>query len=524
MAGAKIKEANTSGKKKPNQPCDPTTPTCKSDQPKKPRIGVVIAIYPALFKKNEYPKELKDFKPVEEKLFHDEYFLLADGVQEAVIAIQIVDIDKSKSKLKNTSASGGEVVIKTSNVVIGQIKHKADGKPAGDIRIPVSEIKGEYKNCFFKTTKAINSTDITCTIEKPDPSYDYVSVVTIPPKENWSNNLKIQTRELKKGDKGYDVMKLQWYLRRFGYFKNDMGDDGNCDGEFGKRCERAINRLQRRAVKPYRNKRGKKPDQTDTNDAKTSELFTGTENGNADLKTIEEIIKWYDKDWIVPLGRLGTQNVLFDTKYKKLRSDIVPAFNNLRKEIYDNGGTLDDESSTLRSFDQPVTSDSGRSRTSNHYCGFAIDLAQDDKLYYPVRDPAQPVGTNPYTVPFWTIYTISKNNKGSLEKKGFKKAYYWADRDSKNPTGKDRDIPAGNYINLSEIFTRHGFVSIVPHQNYEKDKHYNHQEWWHFHYVLKGKVYLQDEVELVDISYSEKFLKSNPNTKLRDDDLDNPPA
>jgi hypothetical protein len=618
MGATKIKEANKSGKQKPNQACDPSEPACKvSQQPKKPRIGVVLSIHPILFKKNEYPKEINQFKPVEEKLFKGDCCLLPDGLQEAVIAIQLVDIDNSKNKLVNTSASGAEVVIKTSNAAIGTLKHKPDGKQAAEIRIPVCDIKGNYKNCFFKISKAIGSTDISCTIEKPDASYDYVGSVTIPPKEKekWSNNLKIQARELKIISKpkkvkveGYDVMKLQWYLRRLGYYKNAItGDDANCDGDFSVACERAINRLQRRAIGPYRNKRDEKPDMTDKNDAKPGEFFTGTVNGEANKITIEEIIKWYNKNWEVPLGRLGIEKVLLDTEKKlRLRKDIVADYNKLREEIYDKGGILYDETrkkkkrkkkqkmkdgkplfgkdgkpvmedeldkngrpiledelkdgkpiyklnsdgekiydgcSSLRTFEAEVRA--GRSALSNHYCGIAIDLAQRFDNYLPVRKHD---GKGPYKDDFWTVWAVSskdpdpakgiihveaeKKKEAEKEKEVDKKKYYHFSKGRPKNFGEDVSFPKGDYFNLTEVFKKHKFKPIKPHEDYltKKDKKGNltdqGQEWWHFEYELGRTAYFQDEVELVDAKYTEKFLKTYPfkNSKDKNATLDREPG
>ncbi|EPX62278.1 hypothetical protein D187_008465 [Cystobacter fuscus DSM 2262] len=141
---------------------------------------------------------------------------------------------------------------------------------------------------------------------------------------------------------------------------------------------------------------------------------------------------------------------------------------------------------------------SGTSRYSFHYCGRAVDINQalgggNGQRYFIVKEAS---GQQMY----WRIYCKTANSSGAHIKaltKGQVKYYSFFN-------GKDIDIPAGNYVDLTTLIESSGkFERIKAQSGWEKD--YNKTEWWHFQYIVAKQATFLDEMEL--IGYSEQQLR-----------------
>lgn len=146
-----------------------------------------------------------------------------------------------------------------------------------------------------------------------------------------------------------------------------------------------------------------------------------------------------------------------------LRADVAERYEGLYADIKRRGGRITSAGS-FRSLSASVGA--GRSKTSIHYAGVALDLAPYSGLAK-IRDE------DPYLV------------ERDLAGRGWR---VWCRSDTADPAdlapmtwkGKLCDGPATHCaaFDLSEVFRRHGFADIGPRRGYEKT--YSCLEWWHF--------------------------------------------
>ncbi len=293
------------------------------------------------------------------------------------------------------------------------------------------------------------------------------------------------------------VKDLQTDLITLGYLKS-----GNDDGYYGPIAKRAVTRFQRHAKRVYR--LAAKPPLKDLvlDDISPSETFTGLVNGVCDQATAKEVRKWIDKPWSIPVGRFKLKTL---SEGGKLREDAADEWEKIVKAVASKGGTLGgpygDTTRPLR-----LTSKTGTSKYSFHYCGRAVDINQGYTLndgkgtsgtirrYWVCKDPS---GTDMY----WIIYCKTDKQdgtQGTQIKKNNTKYYSFGE-------GKERYIPEAYYIDLTaEIQSTGKFEHIPAQSNWASN--YDKTEWWHFQYKIDKQKTFQDELEL--IGFTEADIQS----------------
>lgn len=175
----------------------------------------------------------------------------------------------------------------------------------------------------------------------------------------------------------------------------------------------------------------------------------------------------------------------------RLRRDIVANYTAVRAEVQAAGGVITSAGS-LRELTAQVTP--GRSPTSMHYSGLALDLATRSGM----QDPAQ----DPYIITqegrFWRVWCRAENGaQRTLE----------AVRHSRGTT-RTTTVTA-RVIDLTEIFQRHGFQRIGPRSGFPAD--YGSAEWWHFQCEAALTPFLsQFGAELLSLApYNQSLLERN---------------
>jgi peptidoglycan hydrolase-like protein with peptidoglycan-binding domain len=238
----------------------------------------------------------------------------------------------------------------------------------------------------------------------------------------------------------------------------------------------------------------------------------------------------------MPAGRIGFLRVAadrvpgFEEGYDalQLRADIAERYEAVRKEVNAQGASLT-SSGGIRSLTAVVSE--GRSATSLHYLGRALDLY----LYSGMVDPAK----DPYVIEMpeagrealdWRAKGLAlPADKAIAKAVAPPKRWHWIvwarctdpaggeERTIRRPiTYKDRlgestKPVKGRFLNLSEVFERHGFRPIAP-----RTRFFTFQgsminaEWWHFQCeegLVPGVSTFGGELLRV---YSEARLRSTP--------------
>jgi CheY-like chemotaxis protein len=147
-----------------------------------------------------------------------------------------------------------------------------------------------------------------------------------------------------------------------------------------------------------------------------------------------------------------------------IRSDVVDAYRALLADVRAAGGILT-SAGAFRALGATVTP--GRSRTSMHYSGLALDLATDTGMRDPRRDP----------------YVVTQDGR---------KWRVWCRSQSAPPRQLDAvtwrrgaidvqrvTVPA---FDLTAVAERYGFARIGPRSSFPAD--YLAAEWWHLQYEL----------------------------------------
>jgi hypothetical protein len=283
------------------------------------------------------------------------------------------------------------------------------------------------------------------------------------------------------------VVQLQKDLITLNYLP---AKDDYRDGYFGPETRRTIMRFQRHAARPYRMPQP---------DAAEGERLPPGETGICDFATAQEIRKWISKGWRLPLARFPIRAISVQgiVTGGRLREDAAAAWEEIVKLAQSQGATLEGPYGDTTRVLQQMTK-SGTSRYSFHYCGRAVDINQElgggrGQRYFTVKEAS---GQHTY----WRIYCTTAQSSGTHVKtltKGQVKYYSFFN-------GKEVDIPAGNYVDLTALIESSGkFERIRAQSGWEKV--YNKTEWWHFQYIVDKQATFLDEMEL--IGYSEDQLR-----------------
>ncbi len=205
------------------------------------------------------------------------------------------------------------------------------------------------------------------------------------------------------------------------------------------------------------------------------------------------------RDWAAD-RELGTVRVPADKwgdAYDRftLREDVAELYEGLYADIQRRGGQITSAGS-FRSLSATVSK--GRSKTSIHYAGVALDLAPYSGLariregdpYIVERDPA---GRG------WRVWCRS----------GAATEVQIGPQTWKGKLCDGPETTCGAF-DLSEIFRQHGFADIGPRRGYEKT--YSCLEWWHFQCEAVLVPFVsQFGAELLSLDrYDEAFLKKTP--------------
>jgi hypothetical protein len=278
---------------------------------------------------------------------------------------------------------------------------------------------------------------------------------------------------------------------------------GADDGSFGPGTTRALKHFQRQASQTYRmSSATNKPDDV-------GERFKGKISGIADADTLNEIRKWIDRKWKLPLGRFAFTRISSGS----LREDVAAEWTKLANDIKGKGGTVDGPyGDTRRGLHKAKKI--GASNFSFHIVGRAIDLQQElnnppKRRYQVVKDKEGG------KIGYWRIYCKTDAQDGSQGKAYDKdkiRCWDFVDR-------KEYSLPAGvYYLDLTDEIESGGkFERIAAQSGWETT--YNKTEWWHFQYKPDKQETFQDECELV--GYSEKDLRNVGYTEV---DMDHRPG
>ncbi|HEX2078564.1 MAG TPA: hypothetical protein VHG08_12670 [Longimicrobium sp.] len=181
----------------------------------------------------------------------------------------------------------------------------------------------------------------------------------------------------------------------------------------------------------------------------------------------------------------------------RIRTDLKDFYLSAYNQVKALGGVLT-SSGGLRDLSAPVTP--GRSRTSLHYTGRAIDL-----YIYTAMQGA----TDRYMVtrnggtdanPEWKLWCVSENAEpssplydASLIQEGEIEYLVW-----KKGTGTVAAKRTARYFCLSDVLERHGWQRIPARKDWRTT--YTSVEWWHFQHpqgLVKGVSRFGDELRAV---------------------------
>ncbi len=277
------------------------------------------------------------------------------------------------------------------------------------------------------------------------------------------------------------------------------------DGSFGHDTERAVRHFQRHAARPYRMLKGAKVSAT---------AWPGSATGVCDQKTAQEIRVWIDKGFQLPLGLFKIVKI----PGGKLRDDVAPLWAAAIKAVDGKGGTLfppgkpDTYSDTWRNPLHKFKSTGGNSSLSFHYCGRAVDLSwspADGGKHRRWWLALETVGGDT----FFRIFCKTDQQDGSQGTKIAAKTKKYFDFEHK----KEKDLPEGYYIDLTQVLEDSGFKRIKAHSDWKTNE--KGREWWHFQHADDAEPTFLDEMEL--IGFTEKQLLGSGRTKKQ---LDHAPG
>jgi len=264
--------------------------------------------------------------------------------------------------------------------------------------------------------------------------------------------------------------------------------------EPGGSVARALARFQRHAKQIYRKTAAGAP-------AEDVPGYTGPEDGVAHQGTLDEIARWLQKGFRVPLGYFKLAEV---GSWGALREEAASAWVGLMTRLRELGGTIDGPyGDTKRPLMKTIST--GASKTSFHICGRAVDLNQGQTRYYVAKEPR---GGETW----WRIYCKTSDQSGAQGQR-FEGALVYS-----FVSKKESPLPAGFYLDLTAEIQREGLFERI-HAQRGWEQHSRQSEWWHFQWVPGKQETFQDECELVGIT--EKQLRAAGYT---DADLDRAPG
>jgi putative peptidoglycan binding protein len=160
----------------------------------------------------------------------------------------------------------------------------------------------------------------------------------------------------------------------------------------------------------------------------------------------------------------------------RVRGDLAPSYQRVRARVRALGGVIT-SSGALRDLHEPATP--GRSRTSLHYTGRAIDLYIESGARTS-RDPYLVVASQAGTTPTWTIYCESRDphpddesyNASLIEERTLDCAIW------KKGVGLDTIKRTARVFNLTQLFMDEGWKPISARSDWKTN--YLSCEWWHF--------------------------------------------
>ena len=289
------------------------------------------------------------------------------------------------------------------------------------------------------------------------------------------------------------VTELQTDLVALGYMADKPT---NKDGHFGGGTKRIVTRFQRHALRPFRMDGDKAKVDLDEADQ-----YSGEKDGVVTQAVATEIRKWIDKGWKLPVGVVALEKIEPHDigNNPKLRADARAAWQDIMQSVTDAGGTLQGKyGDVLRPLQK--TTKVGASHYSVHYCGRAVDIAQNlygvgkGRRYIAKKDVVD-------SKTYWVLYCKTQEQDGTqgakVEKGDFKYITSFVG-------GSEAKVPAGYYINLTELIVAGGFSRIKAQSGWESS--YNKSEWWHFQFNKDLQETFQDELEL--IGFDEKTIRS----------------
>jgi hypothetical protein len=146
----------------------------------------------------------------------------------------------------------------------------------------------------------------------------------------------------------------------------------------------------------------------------------------------------------------------------RLRSDVAPVYTAMRQDVV-RAGAVVSSAGSLRDLDEPVST--GRSSTSLHYTGIALDLATNTGM----QDVHQPYLVTAVGDRRWQVWARSDRGiERTLD------AVLW----SRGALRTER-VTAG-VVDFTGIAVRHGFLPIRHRKTFPAN--YMSAEWWHFQY------------------------------------------
>ncbi len=150
-----------------------------------------------------------------------------------------------------------------------------------------------------------------------------------------------------------------------------------------------------------------------------------------------------------------------------LREDVVDAYQPVYKAIKAAGGIIP-SSGGKRELSASVGA--GRSKTSFHYTGRALDVMIQSAMTDPRTDPLVAVRDSGEANPYWRVYARTRDG----EQMTLDGMIWKAD----SPTNK---TITGTFTDLTRLFAEAGFDRIRARNNWRKT--YINTEWWHFQYT-----------------------------------------
>lgn len=184
----------------------------------------------------------------------------------------------------------------------------------------------------------------------------------------------------------------------------------------------------------------------------------------------------------------------------RLREDVVRAYLPVYQRISSAGGIIP-SSGGKRALSASVGA--GRSKTSFHYTGRALDVMIGSAMKNPKTDPLVVVQDSDQTNPYWRVYAKCSNGGQRMTLNGL----VW-----KKNSPRTKTVTA-DFIDLTEQFDAAGFGRIRARKNWKKN--YINTEWWHFQYTV-GLIVNQSSFgdELLKV-YDRNMLKRFPPWNFR---------